>query len=421
MMLRKVLGIVVVMGMVMVAWGQETVAVAGSEVASDTVSSAAVAPLPNIKNIAPVSVQNGLNDFVDSNPHGRLILALALFFGILLVGNILVLIICGYLKKKGAAAKNISGVIYKPLLALIFILALYGGISPYMDALSSFWQALLSKVIYAAICFLITWLIYLFVDIVDLALQNVKNAKGELIDPMLSGIIKRILRVITLFILLMFIGQNVFGLNITTLLAGAGVVGLAIAFAAQETVANFIGSLMILLDHPFKVGDAVNVDGNIGIVQHVGLRSTTLRSFDGHLVTIPNKTVAGTTVIDISARPSIKTVMNLGLTYDTSPVKMARAMAILQEIFANHEGMNKELPPRIYFTAFKDYSLNLQVIVWYHPGDFFKNLEFLNASNLKILQRFNEEGLSFAFPTNTTYLASDQKCKVAIEVNTTQS
>lgn len=419
-MFKKMISIVAVMGLIFVAWGQETVAAADNAVASDVVSAAAESPLPNIKNITSASMQEGMADFVDSNAHGQLILALALFFGILVVGKFLLLIICGYLKKKGAAAKNVSEVIHKPLLGLILILALYGGVSPYMDTLSSFWQALLSKIIYALICFLITWLIYRFVDIVDLALQNVKNSKGELIDPMLAGIIKRILRVITLFVLLMFLGQNVFGLNITTLLAGAGVAGLAIAFAAQETVANFIGSLMILLDHPFKVGDAVNIDGVIGVVQHVGLRSTTLRSLDGHLVTIPNKTVAGTTVIDISARPSIKTVMNLGLTYDTPPEKMALALAILREVFANHEGMDEKLPARIYFTEFKDYSLNIQVIVWYHPGDYFKNLEFLNASNLTILQRFNAEGLEFAFPTNTTYLAYDQQRKVAIEVNTTQ-
>ncbi len=419
-MFKKMISIVAVMGLIFVAWGQETVAAADNAVASDVVSAAAESPLPNIKNITSASMQEGMADFVDSNAHGRLILALALFFGILVVGKFLLLIICGYLKKKSAAAKNVSEVIHKPLLGLILILALYGGVSPYMDTLSSFWQALLSKIIYALICFLITWLIYRFVDIVDLALQNVKNSKGELIDPMLAGIIKRILRVITLFVLLMFLGQNVFGLNITTLLAGAGVAGLAIAFAAQETVANFIGSLMILLDHPFKVGDAVNIEGVIGVVQHVGLRSTTLRSLDGHLVTIPNKTVAGTTVIDISARPSIKTVMNLGLTYDTPPEKMELALAILREVFANHEGMDEKLPARIYFTEFKDYSLNIQVIVWYHPGDYFKNLEFLNASNLTILQRFNAEGLEFAFPTNTTYLAYDQQRKVAIEVNTTQ-
>lgn len=173
---------------------------------------------------------------------------------------------------------------------------------------------------------------------------------------------------------------------------------------------------MLIIDKPFGVGDFIKLDTFSGTVERVGLRSTAIRTLDGNLITIPNKNAAGVPVENVSMRSNIKKILNLGLTYDTSPEKMRRAIEILHEIFDNHEGMAPELPPKINFTEFKDFSLNIQVIVWYHPNDFMKSLEWMTEKNLEILDRFNAEGLDFAFPSNTTYLAYDAKRRIGLDI-----
>lgn len=272
------------------------------------------------------------------------------------------------------------------------------------------------RVLEAALCAMVAWLIYRFVDLLDYALEKIVDKSGNHIDVLILGIIRRIAKVTVVILSILFIGQNILNLNITTLLAGAGVVGLAVAFAAQDTIANFFGSIMLIIDKPFGVGDFIKLDTFSGTVERVGLRSTAIRILDGNLITIPNKNAAGVPVENVSMRPNIKKILNLGLTYDTSPEKMRRAIEILHEIFDNHEGMAPELPPKINFTEFKDFSLNIQVIVWYHPNDFMKSLEWMTEKNLEILDRFNAEGLDFAFPSNTTYLAYDAKRRIGLDI-----
>lgn len=272
------------------------------------------------------------------------------------------------------------------------------------------------RVLEAALCAMVAWLIYRFVDLLDYALEKIVDKSGNHIDVLILGIIRRIAKVTVVILSILFIGQNILNLNITTLLAGAGVVGLAVAFAAQDTIANFFGSIMLIIDKPFGVGDFIKLDTFSGTVERVGLRSTAIRTLDGNLITIPNKNAAGVPVENVSMRPNIKKILNLGLTYDTSPEKMRRAIEILHEIFDNHEGMAPELPPKINFTEFKDFSLNIQVIVWYHPNDFMKSLEWMTEKNLEILDRFNAEGLDFAFPSNTTYLAYDAKRRIGLDI-----
>ena len=125
------------------------------------------------------------------------------------------------------------------------------------------------------------------------------------------------------------------------------------------------------------------------------------RQLDGHLVTIPNKTVGSATITNIAARPNIKTELNLGLTYDTPAEKVERAVELLGEIFRTHP---KTVDVLISFNRFDSSALNLQVVYWWNGTD---NKEFtmdLQALNLEIKQRFDAEGIEFAFPTQTIYL-----------------
>lgn len=320
------------------------------------------------------------------------------------------------IQEKGGAAALSGRILASPVSTSVIIAGLYLSILPYLVSLPLKTFRMTERVLEAALCAMVAWLIYRFVDLLDYALEKIVDKSGNHIDVLILGIIRRIAKVTVVILSILFIGQNILNLNITTLLAGAGVVGLAVAFAAQDTIANFFGSIMLIIDKPFGVGDFIKLDTFSGTVERVGLRSTAIRTLDGNLITIPNKNAAGVPVENVSMRPNIKKILNLGLTYDTSPEKMRRAIEILHEIFDNHEGMAPELPPKINFTEFKDFSLNIQVIVWYHPNDFMKSLEWMTEKNLEILDRFNAEGLDFAFPSNTTYLAYDAKRRIGLDI-----
>ncbi len=129
--------------------------------------------------------------------------------------------------------------------------------------------------------------------------------------------------------------QNL-GVNVTAAIASLSIGGLAIGLAAQDTLANLSGAVAIFADKPFRVGDRVQVDKVDGTVEGIGMRSTRVRSLDGHLVTIPNKTMGNATITNVTARPNIKTEMNLGITYDTPTEKVKRATAILEEVYRAH-------------------------------------------------------------------------------------
>jgi len=162
---------------------------------------------------------------------------------------------------------------------------------------------------------------------------------------------------------------------------------------------------MIFADRPFDVGDRVVVDGHDGPVEHVGLRSTRIRTLEGHLVTVPNGELANKTIHNIGKRPYIRKIMNVTITYDTPPEKVERAVEILREIFDQHEGMDENFPPRVYFNDFNADSLNIIVIFWYHPPAYWDFLDFCERVNLEIFRRYNAEGIDFAFPTQTLFLA----------------
>jgi len=222
-------------------------------------------------------------------------------------------------------------------------------------------------------------------------------------------VVRKTVRLFIVGIAFIYIGNNVLKWDITAVLASAGVLGLAIAFAAQDSIANIFGTLMILLDRPFKIGDRVILEGTEGPVEAVGFRSTQVRTLEGNQVSIPNKIVANAVVENVTRRPYIKRVTTIGVTYDTPLLKVRRAVEIIRGILKDHPGMDPEQPPRVYFHEFADCSLNILMIAWYHPGEYWDYLAWCEEVNFEIMRQFEQEDIEFAFPTTTTYLAQDNK------------
>jgi MscS family membrane protein len=188
------------------------------------------------------------------------------------------------------------------------------------------------------------------------------------------------------------------------LLAGLSVGGLALGLAAQDTVANLFGAVAIFLDKPFHLGDRIRVEGVDGLVESIGLRSTRVRNLDGHHVTIPNKLMGNAIITNITRRPTIKTEMNFGLTYDTPVEKVQRATALLEEIFRANPKTSDLI---ISFNKFADSALNILVIHTWNGTDAKAHFAELQGLNLEIKRRFDAEQIEMAFPTQTVYLKTE--------------
>jgi len=158
------------------------------------------------------------------------------------------------------------------------------------------------------------------------------------------------------------------------------------------------------------------IDNYDGVVEAVGFRTTRIRTLTGHLVTIPNEKVVNSGLENIGKRPHIRWLTNITITYDTPPDRVEKAVSIISKILDNHEGMHPDFPPRVYFNGFNDWSLNIMVITWYHPANYWDMQEWLQRTCLEILRRFNDEGIDFAFPSRTLYLANDDKRQVKLKM-----
>ncbi|MHC4562143.1 MAG: mechanosensitive ion channel family protein [Planctomycetota bacterium] len=261
------------------------------------------------------------------------------------------------------------------------------------------------------------WLVYRLVDAVEHYLRRWTSKTETPLDDQLVPLIRKSLRVLIVIMVGLFIVQNVCKQDIGALLAGLGLGGLAFALAAKDTLANLFGSLTILADRPFHLDDRIRVNGHDGVVEEVGFRSTRLRTLDGNLVIVPNASMTSHMVENVGRRPFIKRVLNVTVTYDTPPEKLQRGVDILKDMLAARmNAFPEENPPRVSFSDFNAESLNIVVYYYFTPPDWWEYLEFNHAFNSELLQRFNDEGIEFAFPTRTLYVKQDSPIEANVRI-----
>ncbi len=257
---------------------------------------------------------------------------------------------------------------------------------------------------------------YCLVDAVDSWLAAAAARTASKLDDMLVPMVRKSLRITIIVLALLQIATILSDKPVTSLLAGIGIGSVAVALAAQETIKNFFGSLVIFSDKPFELGERVVVDGYDGMVEEVGFRSTRVRTLEGHLVIFPNGELANKSICNIGRRKHIRRLANIAITYDTPPAKVEEALAIIRQLLENHEGMHPDFPPRVYFSEFEGAWLNLLALYWYHPPDYWAYMAFSEKFNLELLRRFNAAGIEFAFPTQTIHLAGANKLSGAVPV-----
>ncbi len=321
-------------------------------------------------------------------------------------------VIIGQLKRWAAkTATNLDDLLLDlvrgPIKVVSFVILLHVGIRLFS------WPPWVEDYMSKGLRVIVAWsLTYTVLKAVDVLIKYWRSRLGadtdRVFDDHLFPIISKSTKAFIAVLAILLTCQNL-GLNITSLLASLSIGGLALGLAAQDTVANLFGAVAIFMDKPFRIGDVVRVDSVHGTVEMIGLRSTRVRNLDGHLITVPNKTMGNAIVTNITLRPNIKTEMNIGITYDTPVEKVEQAIQILERHF-QADPKTKDLI--VSFNRFADSSLNLYVAHWWDGTDWKEYMAGLQKLNLGLMRKFNEAGINFAFPTQTLYLKQDSEWRM---------
>ncbi|HIQ32848.1 MAG TPA: mechanosensitive ion channel family protein [Methanothermococcus okinawensis] len=292
-----------------------------------------------------------------------------------------------------------------PGMILIFITCVYLGLK--FLTLPPNLYTLLDNAVKVIVILCFTWFaVNLLDDIVKYYIQPVVEESETKFDDQLLSPLKKLLKIVVVILGILTALKTV-GYDITALLAGLGIGGLAVALAAQDTIKNFIAGIIIFVDKPFRIKDWIKFEGGEGIVEDIGVRSTKIRTFNDSLIVVPNTNLVNANIENLSEMRKRRVLVYIGLTYDTPVEKIKRAKEIIREIVESHPGT---LPPvRITFHRFNTYSLDLRVEYFIRNFGFDYYLNTIDEINLKIKEAFEKEGIEMAFPTEVVYVKMEDK------------
>lgn len=232
-------------------------------------------------------------------------------------------------------------------------------------------------------------------------LEKDEDGDGE-IDPnsaTMSGLVKLIAKILLWAFGGIFVLSNL-GIEVTSLIAGLGIGGIAIAFALQGILSDLFASFSIYMDKPFRVGDFINVGTDYGTVEHIGIKSTRLRTLQGEELVISNAELTTARINNFKRMDERRIVSNFGVVYETPPEKVKQIPDIIAEAFNAVEGGRLD---RVHFTTFGDFSLNYELVYYVETSDYAEYLDIQQRFNYELLDRFAEHGIEFAYPTQVIY------------------
>jgi MscS family membrane protein len=255
------------------------------------------------------------------------------------------------------------------------------------------------------------WSAFRLVDIFNALLVKKAKATDNKFDDLLVPMITKSLKVFMFVIGVIFSADNL-DIDVSSLLAGLGLGGLAFALAARDLLGNFFGSLTVLLDRPFQIGDWVIIGDVEGSVEQVGFRSTRIRTFYNSIITLPNASLTTSTIDNMGARRFRRMKTMLGLTYDTAPEKIDAFCEGVRSLVQLHPYMRKDYY-QVYFNQYNAASLDILVYVFWETPDWNTELRERHRFLLDILRLAKQLEVEFAYPTQTLYLKQDDKEHIA--------
>jgi MscS family membrane protein len=250
----------------------------------------------------------------------------------------------------------------------------------------------------------LVWAIYRLVDVLAERLAEKARGTESKLDDQLVPLIRKSLKLVTLIAGALFVLQNL-NVDVTSLLAGLGIGGVAVALAAKDTIANFFGSIMIFADRPFQIGDWVVVSGVEGIVEEVGFRSTRIRTFYNSLVTIPNAKFTEASIDNYGARQYRRSYFTLNVTYDTTPEQMQAFVEGIRAIIQANPFTRKDYY-EVHMSGYGASSLDVMVYFFFKVKSWSEELRERHHVLLEIMRLARELGVVFAFPTQTLHVES---------------
>lgn len=330
----------------------------------------------------------------------------ASILGFLILGKIVLFIVQNQFKKISEKTETqiddlIVRTIEKPIHMTFFVLGIYVGLG----------FLTVDPTIYPMMYDILKILFYLNIAWYALRLSDsildvyvvpyTKRSKSKL-DDQLIPILRNTLKYVVILLSALIILDNV-GFDVTTLLAGLGIGGLALAMASKDAVSNIFGGVTIFTDKPFTMGDWIKFQGFSGTIEEVGIRSSKLRTFDGALVTLPNNMFSSHPIENMSKRKSDRIVVSFGFTYDTSVKKLKEAKEIIKDIIKHTKGADNE-KMYISFEEFGDFALKVLVIYYITDmSSYERRLEIKDSVNMQIKEKLEKAKIEMAFPTQTIH------------------
>jgi len=239
----------------------------------------------------------------------------------------------------------------------------------------------------------------LFEFAADKVKQKGKKEEAEHYSSVIE-VLKKVVKGVLWAVAVIVVLSN-FGYNVSTLAAGLGIGGLAIAFAFQAILGDIFASFSIYFDKPFKVGDFIIVGNDMGSVKHIGIKTTRIQTLQGQELVISNKELTETRVNNYKKMERRRISFTFGVEYDTKLKKLEKILEIVKEIFKKIKIADLD---RVHFKQFGDFSLNFEVVYYVNKPDYLVYMDTQQEINFMLKERFEKESIQFAFPTQTLFV-----------------
>ncbi|OYT54939.1 MAG: hypothetical protein B6U72_01045 [Candidatus Altiarchaeales archaeon ex4484_2] len=360
-------------------------------------------------NLTETPINTFLDDFMTqfslggSSLENNIILFILVILASILTARVVNYLLDRYIQRLVSMTKSelddkILASIHKPIYYIILLLG-------FQIALTIFFKP--TDVIFQIITTLLVIVVSLaMADIIVVILNDfgkrlAKQTETSIDDeaiPFLSKLVRFIVYVMGLMIIL-----DLYGIEITPMIAGLGIAGFAIGFASKDTISNLLAGFFILLDRPFAKGDRIKSGDNLGAVVDIGLRSTKIETLDHTYVIIPNSEIVSKDVTNYSLpNMQIKVRVTFGVAYGSNPSKVKE---IILEVATKSDYVMNEPKPVVYFREFADSSINFLLIFW--VNSFKDRLKAVDDINTAVYKRFAQEDIEIPYPCRTIYLKEE--------------
>ncbi len=358
--------------------------------------------------ITLINFKNQLLAYLNNNtllgiPLYKFAEALGIFLIFLLFRKIFALVILKSLHKIASFTKNsfddkLLEILEGPLKFSFIIIGLY-----FATSIANIESAFFDKLIKTLIIFVIFWLLYNAVNILDETIYKFARKFGKELYREIGAFFIKTLKIFIFAIGLVSILQE-WNINVSAFLASLGLGGLAFALAAKDTAANLFGGLSILADRALKIDDWIKVGDVEGTVEEIGLRTTKIRTFEKSLVTVPNQIIANNPIENFSRRGIRRIKMRIGLVYGTSKEQIDAIVSDIRNMLQSHPQIAKNATLLVNFDEFADSSLSIFVYCFTNTANWAKYLAIKEDVNKKIMDIVAKHGSDFAFPSQSIYV-----------------